>query len=156
MCFWRRISQQKLLILVLLGCSQKTRLISALLLLVHCKSKQPHRHQCLPLIVVHILILFLSHFFSGYMAPEYIVRGKLTEKADVYSFGVLVIEVVTGKRNNAFSQNSHSILQKVCSCISQTQLSLTSEHILIFLASFFIRSGILTGREMSPKQLIPQ
>lgn len=47
------------------------------------------------------------------MAPEYIVRGKLTEKVDVYSFGVLVIEVATGMRNNAFSQNSHSILQKV-------------------------------------------
>ncbi|KAA8533184.1 hypothetical protein F0562_033283 [Nyssa sinensis] len=49
----------------------------------------------------------------GYMAPEYIVRGKLTEKADIYSFGVLVIEVVCGKRNNAFSQDSFSILQRV-------------------------------------------
>ncbi|XP_071927183.1 cysteine-rich receptor-like protein kinase 3 isoform X3 [Coffea arabica] len=49
----------------------------------------------------------------GYMAPEYVVRGKLTEKADVYSFGVLVIEVICGKRNNnAVSQNSFSVLQK--------------------------------------------
>ncbi|XP_010552664.1 PREDICTED: cysteine-rich receptor-like protein kinase 3 [Tarenaya hassleriana] len=51
----------------------------------------------------------------GYMAPEYIVRGKLTEKADVYSFGVLMIEVISGRRNNAFSQNSSSILQMVWS-----------------------------------------
>ncbi|XP_047960868.1 cysteine-rich receptor-like protein kinase 3 [Salvia hispanica] len=49
----------------------------------------------------------------GYMAPEYIVRGKLTEKADVFSFGVVVIEVVTGTRNNAFSQDSQSIFQRV-------------------------------------------
>ncbi|XP_059633698.1 cysteine-rich receptor-like protein kinase 3 [Cornus florida] len=49
----------------------------------------------------------------GYMAPEYIVRGKLTEKADVYSFGVLLIEVVCGKRTNSFSQNSFSILEMV-------------------------------------------
>ncbi|KAM7473410.1 hypothetical protein LguiB_020653 [Lonicera macranthoides] len=49
----------------------------------------------------------------GYMAPEYVVRGKLTQKADVYSFGVLVIEVLCGKRNTAFSENSFSILQKV-------------------------------------------
>lgn len=49
----------------------------------------------------------------GYMAPEYVVRGKLTEKADVYSFGVLVIEVICGKRNNAIAQNSFSVLQKV-------------------------------------------
>ncbi|KAK2977479.1 hypothetical protein RJ640_016107, partial [Escallonia rubra] len=46
----------------------------------------------------------------GYMAPEYVIRGQLTEKADVYSFGVLVVEVVCGKKNNAFS---HSILQTV-------------------------------------------
>ena len=47
------------------------------------------------------------------MAPEYVIRGVLTEKADVYSFGVLVMEVVSGKRNNAFSQYSYSILQMV-------------------------------------------
>ncbi|XP_030960130.1 cysteine-rich receptor-like protein kinase 3 isoform X2 [Quercus lobata] len=49
----------------------------------------------------------------GYMAPEYVIRGILTEKVDVYSFGVLVIEVVSGKRNNTFSQYSYSILQMV-------------------------------------------
>ncbi|KAL0357896.1 UNVERIFIED_CONTAM: Cysteine-rich receptor-like protein kinase [Sesamum calycinum] len=58
----------------------------------------------------------------GYMAPEYIVRGKLTEKADVYSFGVVVIEVISGRRNNAFSQNSHSILQKVWDLYKSGQL----------------------------------
>ncbi|CAI9761743.1 unnamed protein product [Fraxinus pennsylvanica] len=36
----------------------------------------------------------------GYMAPEYLARGQLTEKADVYSFGVLLIEIVTGRQNN--------------------------------------------------------
>ncbi|KAM7487286.1 hypothetical protein LguiB_024770 [Lonicera macranthoides] len=49
----------------------------------------------------------------GYMAPEYVVRGKLTEKADVYSFGVLLIEVICGRRNNAFSESPFSILQTV-------------------------------------------
>ncbi|CAK9176142.1 unnamed protein product [Ilex paraguariensis] len=49
----------------------------------------------------------------GYMAPEYIVRGQLTEKADVYSFGVLVLEIVCGKRNNAFIEDSTSVLQTV-------------------------------------------
>ncbi|KAI4329894.1 hypothetical protein MLD38_028227 [Melastoma candidum] len=49
----------------------------------------------------------------GYMAPEYVVRGQLTEKADVYSYGVLVIEVVSGTRNNRYINNSCSILQMV-------------------------------------------
>ena len=34
------------------------------------------------------------------MAPEYLAHGQLTEKADVYSFGVLLLEVVTGMENN--------------------------------------------------------
>lgn len=36
------------------------------------------------------------------MAPEYIAQGRLTEKVDVYSFGVLVLEIVSGVRNNKF------------------------------------------------------
>ncbi|KAL2326865.1 hypothetical protein Fmac_020292 [Flemingia macrophylla] len=33
----------------------------------------------------------------GYLAPEYAMRGHLTEKADVFSFGVLAIELVSGR-----------------------------------------------------------
>ncbi|KAL5540096.1 hypothetical protein UlMin_043167 [Ulmus minor] len=36
----------------------------------------------------------------GYMAPEYLAHGQLTEKADIYSFGVLILEIVTGRQNN--------------------------------------------------------
>ncbi|XP_073058289.1 cold-responsive protein kinase 1-like [Primulina eburnea] len=35
----------------------------------------------------------------GYLAPEYAVCGKLTRKADIYSFGVLLIEIVCGRCN---------------------------------------------------------
>ncbi|KAL0834495.1 hypothetical protein Bca101_086384 [Brassica carinata] len=36
----------------------------------------------------------------GYMAPEYAMHGQFSVKTDVFSFGVLVIEIITGKRNN--------------------------------------------------------
>ncbi|XP_019161750.1 PREDICTED: cysteine-rich receptor-like protein kinase 42 [Ipomoea nil] len=49
----------------------------------------------------------------GYMAPEYLVKGQLTEKADVYSFGVLVLEIVSGRKNNAFVEDTGSLLQTV-------------------------------------------
>ncbi|KAK4796709.1 hypothetical protein SAY86_029035 [Trapa natans] len=35
----------------------------------------------------------------GYLAPEYAVTGRLTRKADVYSFGVLLVEIVCGRKN---------------------------------------------------------
>jgi serine/threonine protein kinase len=38
-------------------------------------------------------------FCRGYLAPEYATTGQLSEKIDVYSFGVLVLEIVSGRRN---------------------------------------------------------
>uniref|UniRef100_A0A0C9S6I8 TSA: Wollemia nobilis Ref_Wollemi_Transcript_14780_2565 transcribed RNA sequence n=1 Tax=Wollemia nobilis TaxID=56998 RepID=A0A0C9S6I8_9CONI len=35
----------------------------------------------------------------GYMAPEYAMRGQLSVKADVYSFGVLLLEILSGRKN---------------------------------------------------------
>lgn len=49
----------------------------------------------------------------GYMAPEYVVRGQLTEKADVYSYGVLVLEIACGTRNNVFVPGAGHLLHRV-------------------------------------------
>ncbi|XP_015693222.1 probable LRR receptor-like serine/threonine-protein kinase At1g56140 [Oryza brachyantha] len=35
----------------------------------------------------------------GYLAPEYAMRGRLTEKADVFAFGVVALETVAGRSN---------------------------------------------------------
>ncbi|XP_027179213.1 cysteine-rich receptor-like protein kinase 10 [Coffea eugenioides] len=40
----------------------------------------------------------------GYMAPEYALHGLFSVKSDVFSFGVLVLEIVSGKKNNQFYQ----------------------------------------------------
>lgn len=34
----------------------------------------------------------------GYCAPEYAMSGKLTLKSDIYSFGVVMLELITGRR----------------------------------------------------------
>ncbi|CAJ1946683.1 unnamed protein product [Sphenostylis stenocarpa] len=49
----------------------------------------------------------------GYMAPEYLIQGQLTDKADVYSYGVLVLEIASGRKNNIFREDSGSLLQTV-------------------------------------------
>ncbi|CDP21825.1 unnamed protein product [Coffea canephora] len=38
----------------------------------------------------------------GYMAPEYMRRGQFSTKLDVFSFGVVILEIVTGKKNSSF------------------------------------------------------
>lgn len=47
---------------------------------------------------------------SGYLAPEYLAHGRLTEKVDVYGFGVLVLEIVSGMRNNKIETESFETL----------------------------------------------
>ncbi|RZB89080.1 Cysteine-rich receptor-like protein kinase 26 isoform B [Glycine soja] len=43
----------------------------------------------------------------GYMAPEYISQGQFSVKSDVFSFGVLVLEIVSGQKNSGFQHGDH-------------------------------------------------
>ncbi|XVF21845.1 hypothetical protein REPUB_Repub12eG0124800 [Reevesia pubescens] len=42
----------------------------------------------------------------GYLAPEYLMHGIVDEKTDVFAFGVLLLELVTGRRALDYSQQS--------------------------------------------------
>ncbi|CAN1232114.1 G-type lectin S-receptor-like serine/threonine-protein kinase At1g11330 [Linum perenne] len=41
----------------------------------------------------------------GYMSPEYVLYGKFSEKSDVFSYGVLLLEIVSGRKNTEFNQS---------------------------------------------------
>jgi serine/threonine protein kinase len=53
---------------------------------------------------------FAKNFFtdgcacSDYMSPEYSMHGQFSVKSDLYSFGVLVLEIISGKKNSYFFQ----------------------------------------------------
>ncbi|XP_056699101.1 G-type lectin S-receptor-like serine/threonine-protein kinase At4g27290 isoform X3 [Spinacia oleracea] len=43
----------------------------------------------------------------GYMSPEYTIDGLFSVKSDVFSFGVLLLEIVSGKKNRGFNHPDH-------------------------------------------------
>ncbi|KAM7269212.1 hypothetical protein ACFE04_024709 [Oxalis oulophora] len=62
----------------------------------------------------------------GYLAPEYAVRGQLTRKADIYSFGVLLTEVVCGRcnTNTRLPQEEHYLLERTWQFYERKELVL--------------------------------
>lgn len=40
----------------------------------------------------------VAFFEFRYLAPEYAETGQITEKADVYAFGVVLLEIITGRK----------------------------------------------------------
>lgn len=49
----------------------------------------------------HLSTKFAGTF--GYIAPEYAIHGQLSVKVDTYSFGVVVLEIISGLKNNETS-----------------------------------------------------
>ncbi|KAL7213437.1 hypothetical protein ACSBR2_016043 [Camellia fascicularis] len=43
----------------------------------------------------------------GYMAPEYAMEGLFSVKSDVFSFGVILLEIISGKKNSGFHHFKH-------------------------------------------------
>ncbi|XP_076918732.1 cysteine-rich receptor-like protein kinase 15 [Bidens hawaiensis] len=46
----------------------------------------------------------------GYMSPEYAMHGRFSVKSDVFSLGVLLLEIISGKRNTGIFQPGHTDL----------------------------------------------
>ncbi|XP_028777932.1 putative receptor-like protein kinase At4g00960 [Neltuma alba] len=44
----------------------------------------------------------------GYMSPEYAMFGQYSEKSDVFSFGVIVLEIISGKKNTGCHDSQYA------------------------------------------------
>lgn len=58
------------------------------------------------------------------MAPEYAMHGYLTEKADVYSFGIVALEIISGKSNTIHRPKEGTI------CLLDSVILLTNLSII--------------------------
>ncbi|KAL3687504.1 hypothetical protein R1sor_013813 [Riccia sorocarpa] len=60
----------------------------------------------------------------GYLAPEYLNSGRATEKGDVYSYGVVLLELLSGRRPTdlAFIEKGVNLVGWVGSCIKENRV----------------------------------
>ncbi|KAI7725471.1 hypothetical protein M8C21_008023 [Ambrosia artemisiifolia] len=50
----------------------------------------------------------------GYMSPEYAMEGLFSVKSDVFSFGILLLEIISGRKNNSYyKENSVNLIGHV-------------------------------------------
>ncbi|XP_020239456.1 cysteine-rich receptor-like protein kinase 25 [Cajanus cajan] len=65
----------------------------------------------------------------GYMSPEYAMLGQFSEKSDIYSFGVMVLEIITGQKN-AGSYELYNVADGLLSLVWRQWMDQTPLNIL--------------------------
>ena len=66
------------------------------------------------------------------MSPEYAMQGQFSVKSDVFSFGVLVLEILSGKKNNSVFEQENA--PDLLSFVSTSLFTLT--HVVLILHNY--------------------
>lgn len=67
------------------------------------------------------------------MSPEYAIDGIYSIKSDVFSFGVLVLEIVSGRRNRGFCHADHHL-----NLVGHVSVISNSSHPEMFYSTFIL------------------
>jgi serine/threonine protein kinase len=80
---------------------------------------------------------------SGYMSPEYAMDGVFSVKSDVFSFGVLVLEIVSGRKNRGMYSSGEQT-----SLLSQAWRLWREGNALALLDEAVVRAGTHRSSEV--------
>ena len=78
------------------------------------------------------------------MAPEYVVHGRFSVKLDVFSFGVLILEILSGKRISSFQNGENE----------EDLLSYVSMNIRFYITKLFCYQKTITRQSSIISSLI--
>lgn len=67
------------------------------------------------------------------MSPEYAMVGHFSAKSDVFSFGVLCLEIITGRKNNGHNDKEQS--QHLVGYVSTNTYMLLKSRIRLYYRS---------------------
>ncbi|XP_071725918.1 cold-responsive protein kinase 1-like [Rutidosis leptorrhynchoides] len=92
---------------------------------------------------------------QGYLAPEYAIRGQLTRKADIYSFGILLLEIVSGRpnQNRRLPVEEQYLLERVWQLYREGEIerlvnTSVGEDVDIYEACKYLKIGLLCTQSL--------
>ena len=80
------------------------------------------RYASSAIVKIYLLVTILLCPLSGYISPEYAFDGVCSVKSDIFSFGVLVLEIISGKRTTSFYPHDGK-LYNLISYVSISEIS---------------------------------
>ncbi|OEL34748.1 G-type lectin S-receptor-like serine/threonine-protein kinase [Dichanthelium oligosanthes] len=90
--------------------------------------------------------------YMGYMAPEYVNGNIISYKSDIYSFGVLIMSIVTGSVDKAYSSN-----ETIFACRDRRWANYAFTRVHDPLIQMVLFANHLHGNEFScPKSMAPK
>ena len=87
--------------------------------------------------------LSLSNINRGYTAPEYAIHGQLSENVDTHGFGIVVLEIISGRRCNDVQSTNEYLLEDVSSYV----ITNIMDNIFLSIADMLYKIFIVIGKE---------